>query len=149
MVKKRYTAEFEGKTARGMLVNAPISTKFAREVATAIRGMKLSEAKDYLQRVLKHKDWIPVRRYNKKVAHRRGVKDGIKTGRFMDKTVSYFLKLIRNVESNAEAEGIDAQNARIIHIWVGKGYRRLKRQPGGRYRIRRAKSTHVEMVVKG
>lgn len=149
MVKKKYTAEIPGKTARGMLVNAPISTKWAREVAVAIKGMTIADAKAYLQRVLEHKDWIPVRRYNKKVAHRSGVKDGIKTGRFLDKTVTYFLKLLRNVEANAESEGMDAQNARIIHIWVGKGYRRLKRQPGGRYRLRRAKSTHVEMVVKG
>lgn len=149
MVKKRYAAEFEGPVAKGMLVNAPISTKWAREVAVAIKGMKLEDAKAYLERVLKHKDWIPVRRYNKKVAHRKGVKDGIKSGRFLDKTVKYFLKLIRNVEANAQSQGLPLENLRIVHVWVGKGYRRYKRQPKGHYRIRRAKSTHVEMVVKG
>ncbi|NPA86473.1 MAG: 50S ribosomal protein L22 [Candidatus Diapherotrites archaeon] len=148
MVKKRYTAEFEGKVARGMLVNAPISTKWAREVAVTIKGMSIPEAKDFLNRVLKHQDWIPLRRYNKKVAHRKGVKAGIKSGRFLDKTVKYFLRLIRNVEANAEAQGIDSSRARIVHVWVGKGFRRWKRQPKGRFRLRRAKSTHVEMVVK-
>ena len=148
-MKKRYSAEFEGPVAKGMLVNAPISTKWAREVAVAIKGMKLEEAKRYLERVLKHQDWIPVKRYNKKVAHRKGVKDGVKSGRFLDKTVKYFLKLIRNVEANAQAQGLALENLRIVHIWVGKGFRRLKRQPKGMFRFRRAKSTHVEMVVKG
>ncbi len=148
MAKKRYSAEFEGRVAKGMLVNAPISTKWAREVAVAIKGKRLVEAKAYLQRVLKHLEWIPVRRYNKKVAHRKGVRGGVKSGRFMDKTVKYFLKLIRNVEANAEALGLDVEKVRIVHVWVGKGYRRYKRQPKGMFRIRRAKSTHVEMVVK-
>ena len=148
MVKKRYSAEFEGPVAKGMLTNAPISTKWAREVAVAIKGMKLVDAKKYLERVLKHEDWIPIRRYNKKVAHRKGVKAGVKSGRFLDKTVKYFLKLIRNVEANAQARGLTVEKLRIIHIWVGKGYRRYKRQPKGMFRIRRAKSTHVEMVVK-
>ena len=148
MAKKRYSAEFEGRVAKGMLVNAPISTKWAREVAVAIKGKRLVDAKAYLQRVLKHLEWIPVRRYNKKVAHRKGVRGGVKSGRFMDKTVKYFLKLIRNVEANAEALGLDVEKVRIVHVWVGKGYRRYKRQPKGMFRIRRAKSTHVEMVVK-
>ena len=148
MAKKRYSATFDGKVAKGMLVNAPISTKWAREVGRAIKGMKISEAEAYLNRVLKHEDWIPIKKYNKKVAHRKGVKDGVKSGRFLDKTVRYFLKLIKNVKANAEALGLDAQNARIIHVWVGKGFRRYKRQPKGMFRIRRAKSTHVEMVVK-
>ena len=148
MVKKRYSAEFEGEIARGMLVNAPISTKWAREVGRTIKGMLLTEAEEYLKRVLKHQDWIPIRRYNKKVAHRKGVKEGIKSGRYLDKTVKYFLKLINNVKANAENQGLDVNRARIIHVWVGKGFRRYKRQPKGMFRIRRAKSTHVEMVVK-
>ena len=148
MVKKRYTAEFQGSVAKAVLVNAPVSTKWAREVATAIKGMRLKEAEQYLKRVLDHKDWIPIRRYNKKVAHRRGVKNGVKSGRFLDKTVRYFLRLLNNVKANAEAKGLDVERAKIIHIWVGKGFRRWKRQPKGHFRIRRAKSSHVEVVVK-
>ena len=126
MVKKHYTVTFEdeSKIAKGMLVNAPISTKFAREVAVAIKGMRLDAAEKYLQDVLDHKAWIPVKRYNKKVAHRRGVRDGVKSGRYLDKTVKYFLKLIRNVRANAEAKGLDVSTLRIIHVWVGKGWRR-------------------------
>ncbi len=148
MVKKRYTIrmEDESKIAKGMLVNAPISTKFAREVAVAIKGMRLEAAEAYLRRVLAHEDWVPVRRYKKKVAHRKGVRGGVKSGRYMDKTVKYFLKLIQNVKANAEAKGLDVSALRIIHVWVGKGWRRPRIHPRTR-RVVRAKSTHVEMVV--
>ena len=147
MVKKRYSYVPDGPHAKAMVVNAPISTKWAREVAVAIKGMRLKDAEAYLQRVLEHKDWIPVRRFNKKVAHRRGVKDGIKSGRFMDNTVRYFLRLLRNAEANAAAQGLDVDSVRIIHVDVGKGVRRLKRQPKGMFRLRRTKSTHIEVVV--
>lgn len=145
-MKKSYTYIPQGPHAKAMIVNAPISTKWAREVAAAIRGMQLEKAKKYLERVLQHKDWIPIRRYNKKVAHRKGSK-GVKSGRFLDKTVKYFLKLIRNVEANAEAQGLSLEKLKIVHVWVGKGRRRFKRQPKGMFRIRRSKATHVEMVV--
>ncbi len=148
MVKKRYSVVFEdeSKIAKGMLVNAPISTKFAREVAVAIKGMRVEAAEAYLKRVLAHKDWIPVRRYNKKVAHRKGVRGGVKSGRYMDKVVRYFLRLIQNVKANAEAKGLDVSTLRIVHVWVGKGWRRPRLHPRTR-RIVRAKATHVEMVV--
>ncbi len=148
MVKKHYTIQIEGPHAKAMLKNTPISTKWAREVARAIKGMNLRKAVEYLERVLEHRDWIPAKRYNKKVAHRKGVKEGVKSGRYMDKTVKYFLKLLRNVESNAEQAGLDPSNVKIVHVWVGKGFRRLKRQPKGMWRIRRSKSTHIEVVVR-
>ncbi len=147
MVKKKYSVELEGeKVARGMLVNAPISTKWAVEVASAIRGMPLLKAEEYLKRVLAHKDWIPQRRYHKDTPHRRGVRGGIKSGRYMDKTVEYYLKLIENVKNNAQQKGLDVSKLRIVHVSASKGYRRHRVQPMIR-RIIRKKSTHVEMVV--
>ncbi|HIP74367.1 MAG TPA: 50S ribosomal protein L22 [Euryarchaeota archaeon] len=147
MVKKRYSVVIEGdKVAKGMLVNAPISTKWAVEVASAIRGMPLLEAEEYLKRVLAHGDWIPIRRYKRDVPHRRGVRAGVKSGRYMDKTVKYFLKLIENVKNNARQKGLDVSKLRIVHVSASKGYRRVRIQPMLR-RIIRKKSTHVEMVV--
>ncbi len=147
MVKKNYSVELEGeKVARGMLVNAPISTKWAVEVASAIRGMPLLKAEEYLKRVLEHKDWIPQRKYHKDTPHRKGVRGGIKSGRYMDKTVEYYLKLIENVKNNAQQKGLDVSKLRIVHVSASKGYRRPRIQPMLR-RVIRKKSTHVEMVV--
>ncbi|NPA77204.1 MAG: 50S ribosomal protein L22 [Candidatus Diapherotrites archaeon] len=147
MVKKKYSVDLDGaKTARAMLVNAPISTKWAVEVASAIRGMPLLKAEEYLKRVLDHKDWIPQKRYHKDTPHRKGVRAGIKSGRYMDKTVKYYLKLIENVKNNAQQKGLDVSKLRIVHVSASKGYRRPRVQPMLR-RIIRKKSTHVEMVV--
>ena len=147
MVKKRYSATISGpKAARGMLVNAPISTKWAVEVASAIRGMPLLKAEEYLKRVLRHEDWIPIRRYKRDVPHRKGVRGGVKSGRYMDKTVRYYLKLIENVKNNAQQKGLDLSKLRIVHVSASKGFRRWRIQPMLRRTIRK-KSTHVEMVV--
>ena len=146
-MKKRYSTTVEGsKSARGMLVNAPISTKWAVEIASMVRGMPLVRAKEYLKRVLAHEDWIPVRRYKRDVPHRKGVRAGVKSGRYMDNAVRYFLKLIENVESNARQKGLDVSKLRIVHVSASMGYRRTRVQPMLR-RIIRRKSTHVEMVV--
>lgn len=147
MVKKRYSTTLDGpNVARGMLVNAPISTKWAVEIASAIRGMSLLKAEEYLKRVLAHKDWIPIRRYKRDVPHRKGVRGGVKSGRYMDKAVKYYLKLIENVKNNAQQKGLDVSKLRIVHVSASKGYRRIRIQPMLR-RIIRRKSTHVEMVV--
>ncbi len=148
MVKKRYShKDYDPKRmARGMLVNAPISTKWAVEIGRAIKGMRLVDAEAYLKRVLRHEDWIPVRRFNRDVPHRKGVKAGVKSGRYMDKAVRYFLKLIENVKNNAEQKSLDVEKLRIIHVSASKGYRRPRIQPM-LMRVIRRKSTHVEMVV--
>lgn len=147
MVKKEYSITLDGaKQAKGMLVNAPISTKWAVEVASAIRGMPLLVAEEYLMKVLSHEDWIPIRRYKRDIPHRKGVRAGVKSGRYLDKTVQYFLKLIENVKSGARQKGLDVSRLRIVHVSASKGYRRARIQPMLR-RVVRRKSTHVEMVV--
>jgi len=147
MVKKRYSTTVEGaKLAKGMLVNAPISTKWAVEVASVIRGMPLLKAKEYLKRVLAHEDWIPIRKYKRDVPHRKGVRAGVKSGRYMDNAVRYFIKLVENVENNAQQKGLDVSKLHVVHVSASMGYRRTRVQPMLR-RIIRRKSTHLEMVV--
>ncbi len=147
-MKKSYATTVNGPHAKAMIKEAPVSTKWAREVGRYIKGRRLRDAIALLQRVLEHKEWIPLKRYNKKVGHRRGTREGIKQGRYLDKTVKYFLKLLRNVEANAEQQGLDIDKVRIVHIWIGKGFRRIRRQPKGRWRLRRSKSTHIEVIVQ-
>ncbi len=125
--------------------DVPLSVKNVTEVGRAIKGMEVESALAYLERVLEHKDWIPLRRYNKKVPHRKGSK-GVKSGRFLDKTVAFMIKLIRQAVNNARNKGMEGK-LYIKRVWVGKGYRRYVRQPKGMYRIRRRKSAHVEVVV--
>ncbi len=141
----RYSISLDIPHAKARLVNAPISTKWAVEICREIRGKKLKDAIVFLERVLKHEDWIPIRRYNKKVPHRKG-KKVVKSGRYMDKAVKYILKLLREVEANAVAKGLDPEKLVIYHAAAHKGFRRPKIQPRLR-RVVRKKATHVEVVV--
>ncbi len=129
-------------------MNAPISTKFASEVAREIKGMTLKEAEEYLERVRKKEVWVPIRRFKKKVSHKRGTVEGWKIGRYPVKVAEYFLKLIKNVRNNVEQAGKDPDSAKIVLINVGKGRRRIRRQPKGYYHFQRRKATNVEMVVE-
>jgi len=50
-----------------------VSHKAAREVCNTIKGMMLSEAKEFLQQVMQKKKPVPFRRFKKKVGHRHGL----------------------------------------------------------------------------
>ena len=61
------------KTAKASGRELKVSHKAAREVCKAIKGMMLTNAKQYLRDVAAKKKAIPYTRYNKKLPHRHGL----------------------------------------------------------------------------
>ncbi|MEM0490672.1 MAG: 50S ribosomal protein L22 [Ignisphaera sp.] len=117
----------ESKVAKAVIRDAPISFKEAYEVCKIIRGMMLSEAKDLLRRVIELKEPIPYVRYKLSIAHKRGLADRWKKwrspiGRYPVKVCKYILKLLDNVENNANVKGLDTSKLKIVHIAAHKGY---------------------------
>ena len=151
MTKRNYCIEINSnKTAKAMAKNLPISTKYAEEMSKILKGMHLAKAKAYLNRILKMEDFLPLRKYNKKVAHRKGnSKLGVKSGRYPQKVAQAFLTLLDSVEANAEFKDLDTEKLLITHIYSSQGYRRPKLQPQGHIAGRRrfSKSTHLEVIV--
>ncbi len=152
-MKKNYNyKEKEGeKIAKAKLTNAPISLKYCTEFARELKGKTTKKAKEYLKRIIEKKDFLPLKKYNRKVAHRKGeAKSGVKSGRYPLKTSQYLIKLIEHVEANADNKGMDKENLIIVHMHSGQGLRRVFHQAkghiGGKSRIH--KSTHVEIVVR-
>ncbi len=153
MVKKSYNFEFgdESKIAKAFHSNANCSTKFAVEMAREIKGKRLGKAERFIQRILEKKEHLPLRKYKKKVAHRKGkAKSFTKSGRYPQKTAKVFLDLLRDVKANADYKGLDAENLLIIHAFASKGFRRLSYQSKGQIggKRRRRKSTHVEIIAR-
>lgn len=109
--------EMEDKVARAIGREMPISRKASIEVANAIRGMKLNEAKEFLEDVIKKKRAVPYRRFLDSISHRRG----IGPGRYPVKVAKYFLKVLENAEANAKNKNLDVDKLRIIHISTHKG----------------------------
>ncbi|NYZ79889.1 50S ribosomal protein L22, partial [Candidatus Micrarchaeota archaeon] len=86
------------RAARACSKDLNVSWKHCNEVCYAIRGKRVDSAIKYLNDVLERKTFIPMRRYNSGVPHRKGGRPG----RYLDKSVKIILKLLENVKANAE-----------------------------------------------
>jgi len=136
------------KHVRAALREKTISHKHAREIAVAIKGLSLEKARDYLLSVVALKRSIPFRRYKNQVGHRSD--PGTMSGRYPQKAATEILKLLDNLESNAEYKGIDLDRLKIINATVHKG-RLLKRfipRAMGRATAKNNVFTHVELVAQ-
>jgi large subunit ribosomal protein L22 len=144
--------QFPEKTAKAMMWDAPISPKEATEVARELRGKMLNEAMKYLERVIKKEEPVPLRWYNRKVAHKRGLgaKAKIASGRYPVKVAKYYLKLLNNVKNNAEFKGLDVEKLKIVHIASHKGMmiKRWMPRAFGRATPEFERRTHLEVIVK-
>ncbi|OYT39863.1 MAG: 50S ribosomal protein L22 [Desulfurococcales archaeon ex4484_58] len=123
-----------------------------REVTNVIRGLKTSEAKKILNDVIALKQPIPFKRYKGKQSHKRGLADKYKwpIGRYPVKAARYLLKLIEQVEANAENKGLDKEKLVIVHIAAHKGLTLKRWMPRafGRSTPRFRRTSHVEIVVE-
>ncbi|MBS3172419.1 50S ribosomal protein L22 [Candidatus Woesearchaeota archaeon] len=142
MASKKITKKIEEEHfAIARALSLPVSTKTSVEVASFMRGKEVKKVKRYLQEVIEHKKSIPFKRYNRDVGHKPGQ---VAAGRFPEKAISYYMKLINNVEANAENKGLDVENLIISEVKANKG-------PGqyhyGRKRSRKMKNTHLFIKV--
>ena len=136
------------KHVRAAIREKTISHKHAREIATAIKGLSLEKARDYLLDVTNFKRSIPFGRYKNQVGHRSD--PGTMSGRYPQKAATEILKLLDNLESNAEYKGMDLDRLKIINATVHKG-RLLKRNTPramGRSTAKNDAMTHVEIVAQ-
>ncbi len=141
----------EERSAKAMVWDAPISYKKIVELARLLKGMRVNDAKAFLERVAAGREPVPVRRYSGKQAHHRGLAAKYKwpIGRYPVKAAKILLKLLDNAVNNAEVKGLDTERLRITHIAVHKGRVIKKWMPRafGRSSPRFRKYSHIEMVV--
>ncbi|OYT25648.1 MAG: hypothetical protein B6U97_05100 [Candidatus Altiarchaeales archaeon ex4484_96] len=60
----------------------------------------------------------------------------------------YVLKVLKNIEANAEYKGLDTERLRLVHVQAKEGISRKKRRPKGRWHMWRSDLVHVEVVVR-
>jgi len=135
------TAKASGRELR-------ISPKHAREVCAAIKGMKLDEAKKFLEEVIRKKKAVPFKRFNKKIPHRKGLQKAA-AGRYPVKTAKKILSILESAESNANFKGLDTENLRVIHAaaYPGMKIKRYIPRAMGRATPRFETLCHVEIVL--
>ena len=133
---------------RASLREKTISHKHAREIAVKIKGMSIETARDYLLDVIKLKRAVPFRRYHNEVGHKSDT--GVMSGRYPQKAANEFVKLLDNLESNAEYRGMDLDRLKIINATVHKGRKidRFTPRAMGRASPKINILTHVELVAQ-
>lgn len=151
MVKYSRAAMVPEKSVKAMGCDLRTSFKNTYNVAQAIKGWKLEEAKQYLQAVIDKKRTVPFRRFKSGVSRNAQTKEFKTTqGRWPEKSAKIVLSLLKNAESNAEYSSLsDVESLVISHIQVQRaapGRRRTYRAHG---RINAYMSTpcHIEMIL--
>ena len=133
---------------RASLREKEISHKHAREVAIAIKGLSIEKARDFLQAVIRKDRAVAFRRFKNQVGHKSD--PGMMSGRYPQKTAREFIKVLDNLESNAEYKGMDLDRLKIINATVHKGViiKRFIPRAMGRATPKNNVLTHVELVAQ-
>jgi len=104
-------------SAKAVAKDQHISPKFAREVAGMVRGMMVEKAVETLEEIIAMERPVPLKRYKKRVSHKKGVGPG----RYPVKVSEAVLAVIKSAMSNAEYKGLDASNMAITTITIARG----------------------------
>ena len=142
-MEQHYSFEGYEKTnmARACGRDLPISMKHAMEICSLLKKKRLSDAKKILERVVQFKQAVPFKRFTNGYGH----KPGMCAGAYPIKASTMILELLNSVESNAQQKGLHTGDLSIIHFRAQKGSRTMH---PSRFRGRRMKVTHVEVVVR-
>lgn len=152
MMMGRFGYAFQGFDTsvhiRASLREKGISHKHAREVARAINGRSVEGAFDYLKAVIGGRRAVAFGRYKGQVGHRSD--PGMMAGRYPQKTAREFIKMLENLEANADYKGFDADRLKIINVTVHKGVviKRIIPRAQGSATPKNNVLTHVEIVAK-
>ena len=139
MAKKTASTD-SGHIAVARALNLPVSTKQCVEICRSLRYKDISYAKRFIEEVSLLKRAVPYKRSTMNIAH----KAGMSAGRYPQKAAKEILRLLKSVEANAQAKGLDVSNLKITKILANRASIPFS---GGRKRGA-TKRTHVEVEVR-
>ncbi|MEM3730920.1 MAG: 50S ribosomal protein L22 [Candidatus Bathyarchaeia archaeon] len=137
------------KTVKASGREVRVSHKSAREVCKTIKGMMLTEAKEYLREVIAKRKAVPFTRFKKKAGHRHGLERAY-AGRYPVKAAKQILKILEGAEANAEYKGLDTERLRIIHAsaYPGMKIKRYMPRAHGRATPKFQTLCHIEVALE-
>lgn len=150
MARTAYSVEAEGEQfARAKANELPVSPKHAIEIARFIRNQDVDRAIDYLTEVVALRKAVPFRRFNRNVAHKRGL-SGWDAGRDPVKASKTYIRLLEGVKKNAEYSGLDADRLTIVHAAAnrGRGQKGFFPRAMGRATPKRRETVNIEIIVR-
>jgi large subunit ribosomal protein L22 len=150
MARIAYASKIAGDNiARGKANELPISPKHAIEIARFIRQKRTDIAIADLEQVIAKKKAVPFKRFNRNVAHKRGL-EGWDAGRYPKKASEAYIRLLESVKKNAEYIGLDAEKLEIIHASAnrGRGQKGFFPRAMGRATPKRRETVNIEIIVR-
>ena len=151
MARIDYSLKIKGDTiARAKANELNMSPKHSIEIATFIRHQRVNDAIAYLNDVIGLKKAIPFRRFNRNVAHKRGLPGNWDAGRYPVKASKAYIRVLESVKKNAEYIGLDADNLEIIHVTANRGRAQKSFFPRamGRATPKVRETVNLEVVVR-
>ncbi|MFH1054725.1 MAG: 50S ribosomal protein L22 [Candidatus Altiarchaeota archaeon] len=145
-MKLKYSIKPGEKTVKAMGRDMNVSFKDMIMVAEAIKGKNIETAIKRMEDVVSLKRPIPFRRFNTGIGHRPG--NQFKMSRYPVKAAGYALKILKNLQSNAEFKGYDSEKVKITHSQAQHGVSRPRRKPKGRYTTWETEYCHLQVVGK-
>ncbi|RJS74316.1 50S ribosomal protein L22 [Candidatus Bathyarchaeota archaeon] len=126
-----------------------VSHKSAMEVCRAIKGMKLDDAKEFLEQVMQKTKAVPFRRHKKKMPHRKGLQKAA-AGKYPVRAAAKIMDVLESAESNALYKGLDTERLKIVHAaaYPGMKIKRYIPRAMGRATPRFETLCHVEIVLE-
>ncbi len=120
-----------------------MSPKHAMEICSHIKGMNAEKADVFLTKVQEKTEYVPLKKFNRKVPHRTGGQPG----RYPIKAARIIQKILRNAMGNAEEKGMDKDKLVIVHAASHRGPTYGRKKPKGRWKYHQIDTTHVEIIV--
>ena len=151
MARIDYSTKISGDNiAKAKANELNMSPKHSIEIATFIRHQRVNDAIAYLNDVIGLKKAIPFRRFNRNVAHKRGLPGNWDAGRYPVKASKAYIRVLESVKKNAEYIGLDAENLEIIHVSANRGRAQKSFFPRamGRATPKVRETVNIEVVVR-
>jgi len=151
MARIDYSQKISGDNiAKAKANELNMSPKHSIEIATFIRHQRVNDAIAYLNEVVSLKKAIPFRRFNRNVAHKRGLPGNWDAGRYPVKASKAYIRVLESVKKNAEYIGLDADNLEIIHVSANRGRAQKSFFPRamGRASPKVRETVNLEVVVR-
>jgi large subunit ribosomal protein L22 len=151
MARIDYSQKISGDNiAKAKANELNMSPKHSIEIATFIRHQRVNDAIAYLNDVVSLKKAIPFRRFNRNVAHKRGLPGNWDAGRYPVKASKAYIRVLESAKKNAEYIGLDADNLEIIHVSANRGRAQKSFFPRamGRATPKVRETVNLEVVVR-
>ena len=142
-----YTTQTDSaKTSRAIGRDLQISPKKAREVCKMLRGKDILYALEYLDEVIDMTRAVPYTRYNRCVAHKKG----IGPGGYPVKVSEAIKKILEQAQANAEYKGLDTDSMKIhtINAHRGAPIKGYISRAHGRSSPNNQDTVHLEVILE-